>query len=632
MLFKQIYNWLKYKTTTPSILFKNRLFVERDSKHKRIFNNIGLTFRNLKWNAYESENTQPIFKFHYFKTIFFVFSCLILFIFFNNFYNYYALSSFYNNIFFFFWTGLDIFDYYFTFLIWIFFLVGSLITNLFQSYFFFNNLNSESKKFKLKKFNSFPIYKEHVTANFSKKDYKFFLLNWINSEHLTQQSGLLTNLKVLFATSFNHDWWYKHYMFFFQLYRLTFFLNLNNRLSSSHVFHLKLSHLETNNFFNLLSYLDISNSLNKNSSLSLLYLLNNQKNYPYFEFNQKFSTSFLCNRTFWNPTRMLAINQNDSNLFKQTNGLFYFNSVSASELVSFFKKNKNLDLLDSLIRNQIISAKWNRWLYKYSILHRKVFKNSHKLTLSKKILNSGIYNNDLAKKNLWNSEFFNKSANFNLLHFATSLLQFRNEATSYSQNFNNSKFVYNLSHSHFSNLNAQESSFFWFLKRFYFFSNLGSNRVFSTLIFKKTIVFRETQNLNNFFNFQNFLLKSFTNNFKNLNLSNSYLSIIDSLEALPTLNKNSYLLFSDLDLLNKDDLEILNWISSPSSFIQYTEVYIPFFFLNNFSTVKNLKSGKFYYSGKSFLFTKTFPFSALINNSDNIYLKDLSHLLRFYQK
>ena len=56
MLFSKIFNWVKYKTLPPSILFSNRLFVERDSKHRRVTSNLGLTFRNSKWSTYARSN------------------------------------------------------------------------------------------------------------------------------------------------------------------------------------------------------------------------------------------------------------------------------------------------------------------------------------------------------------------------------------------------------------------------------------------------------------------------------------------------------------------------------------------------------------------------------------------------
>ena len=56
MLFSTLYNWLKYKSLPSSLLFLNRLFVERDSKHRRTTSNLGLTFRSSKWSAYARSN------------------------------------------------------------------------------------------------------------------------------------------------------------------------------------------------------------------------------------------------------------------------------------------------------------------------------------------------------------------------------------------------------------------------------------------------------------------------------------------------------------------------------------------------------------------------------------------------
>lgn len=627
-----MYNWLKYKTTTPSVLFKNRLFIERDSKHKRIFNNVGLTFRNLKWNSYESENTQPVFKSQYFKIISFIIICVGLVLLLNNFYNYYTLSYFYNEIFFCVWAGLDTFDYYFTFLVWIAFLIASMVTNLFQSYFFFNNLNSKSGKHKPEKFTNVLNHKACSAVNLSKKDYKFFLLNWLNSESLSQNPVLFENLKTLFVTNFNNDWWHKNCTFFLKLYKLTHLLKLSDKTGSAFAFQLKLARFELNNSFDLLTYLNASNLLNSNPTLFFSYLLKNQNNRHTFDFKKKTSVTFLANRTFWNPNYVFNTDQSDLNLFFRVDGFFYFSSTSSSQLTNLFKKNKNLNLLDSLVHNQINSAKWNRWLYKYSILHRKVFKNSHKLTLSKKLLNSGFYNSNLSKKNLWNSEFFSKSTNFNLLHFATSLLQPGVEVSPLFQTFSDSKAIYNFQHSQLSNLSVHETSFFWFLKRFYFFSNLGNNRIFSTTAVKKATCSYEIQNLSVHFNFQSFLLKSFGSNLKVLDLNSFYLNLTNTPQKLTILNKSAYLLFSDLDLFNRDNLEILNWVATPYSFVQNTKTFVPFFLANNFSNPNGFRISKFYRNTKIKTSLQTLPLYNLIEASDNSYLRDLLHLLSFYSK
>ena len=58
-MFQRLFNWIKFKTLPPSVLFKNRLYVERDSKTRRITHNLGLTFRNSKWADYSRYDVQP---------------------------------------------------------------------------------------------------------------------------------------------------------------------------------------------------------------------------------------------------------------------------------------------------------------------------------------------------------------------------------------------------------------------------------------------------------------------------------------------------------------------------------------------------------------------------------------------
>ena len=55
-MFQRLFNWIKFKTVPPSVNFKNRLFIERDNKQRRILTNLGLTFRNSKWVQYARAN------------------------------------------------------------------------------------------------------------------------------------------------------------------------------------------------------------------------------------------------------------------------------------------------------------------------------------------------------------------------------------------------------------------------------------------------------------------------------------------------------------------------------------------------------------------------------------------------
>jgi hypothetical protein len=137
LLFQRLYNWIKYKTLPPSFLFKNRLFIERDSKHRRIFSNFGLSFRNSKWSSYSTYNIKTKFKSTYVKSALLFLIFLITLVLFFNFNNLYIKLFLFNNVSFIFWISVDSLDYYLSFLVWITTVFLSLFFNLVYSYFFF---------------------------------------------------------------------------------------------------------------------------------------------------------------------------------------------------------------------------------------------------------------------------------------------------------------------------------------------------------------------------------------------------------------------------------------------------------------------------------------------------------------
>ena len=96
MLFSRVYNWIKYKTLPPSVLFLNRLFVERDSKHRRVTSNLGLTFRNSKWSTYARVNININSKTSYLQLILKSILSLFLILSIFKFSNYYNLIPVYN--------------------------------------------------------------------------------------------------------------------------------------------------------------------------------------------------------------------------------------------------------------------------------------------------------------------------------------------------------------------------------------------------------------------------------------------------------------------------------------------------------------------------------------------------------
>jgi hypothetical protein len=56
--------------------------------------------------------------------------------------------------------------------------------------------------------------------------------------------------------------------------------------------------------------------------------------------------------------------------------------------------------LNEALKNQTLSFKINRFLYHYNLLHSRILKNSHKVTMTKKTISSGFYDLKLVDNNI----------------------------------------------------------------------------------------------------------------------------------------------------------------------------------------------------------------------------------------
>jgi hypothetical protein len=79
--------------------------------------------------------------------------------------------------------------------------------------------------------------------------------------------------------------------------------------------------------------------------------------------------------------------------------LFY---PSANNVFSLLTSTnfKETYILNLNLFNKTELTKTYRWFYKYSLIHRRNFKNTHKITLTKKLLSTGVLNKHLTTKNL----------------------------------------------------------------------------------------------------------------------------------------------------------------------------------------------------------------------------------------
>lgn len=644
MLFQRLYNWIKYKTLPSSFLFKNRLFIERDSKHRRVMSNFGLSFRNSKWTNYETYNIKNQFRSNYLKYILWILTFFIIIIFSLNFKNYYISHFFFNNVSFLFWISIDTFDYYLSFVVWAVTMFFSSLFNSLYSYFFFNNF---SKKFNTEKtFSQKPLQNLLINKNnfsskdlyVSKHDLHWILYSWLTNPSSQKSSHVLENL---FENKINNTWWTSNYNFFTKLYKLSFYINLSSEKNTSYFLSMKLNKLNNNYFkgdyLTLIHYFNNSSLLNTYTPTLLSFFLNNYKNYFEKKNARSSSLNFLKNKNEWNLYNFNTENNKYSFLLKHKDGLFFLNDFNYQKLSYFIFNFNELWALNDSIKNQLNSSKWNRWLYRYSILHRKSLKNAHKITLTKRLINSGFYDSKIFDKNVWASEHLNKilsKENFTSLFNNTYSNIFSNS----SKNYVNHKLNINNNGSQIESLNLlnfYENSYFWYLKRFYSFNTLNTNFIKSKLQFTSNTSIDQSKLLNDSVNkhsiFLNYLLKSTYLNLNSLTHFNNSSLNFNELYKNSMLNNNSnvyglkdiYLFNNDNDLMSKDNLNIIYWITSNSN----TTNNLNFFNYLNYN-LNNSKYNINFFTSQSTDLNKWLIYSLL--NLDQIYLNDVNYLSLFY--
>lgn len=540
-----MYNWVKYKTLPPSFLFKNRLFVERDSKHRRVLSNFGLTFRNSKWSSYSMTNINLKFKNNYANFLWFSALVLIFLGALYGFNQYYINSFFFNNLIFIFWISFDSLDYYLSFVIWFTSILLIFFSNLLYSYFFFNNFSFLQKKqnFGLNVKNLSSEVNAAAPIFVSKHD-----LNWVLYLWLTRsKSADSFFIEKLFEN--NYSQWSKTYDFFIKLYRVVYFSNLLNPVYSS--FGLKrvvnASFNNNSSFDTTLAYFNNSNLINSFTGLILNYYLRLSKSYFNFKNNNFRNNTYINSRLNWNLYHIDAENSKSSFLVKSKIGFFY-NFLNYETYNTLFFNYSELWGLNFFLKNQVVSAKWTRWLYRYSILHRKSLKNAHKLTIAKRLVGTGFYDNNFFSRSAQNSEHFlkflgqsdvsNFFSTFYTNLYGVNLNQLDNTSSNSVGYSINQKLI-------LQNLSSIENSFFFVLKRFYLYNNLASNFVKSSYF---------PQNESTAANLRTLLV------FKN-NLANKNFFLLSYLLQNKSLVQNT--LSIDFFPLSFNESVAANWIEFP---------------------------------------------------------------------
>ena len=593
MVFKKLYNWIKFKTLPSSVLFKNRLYIERDSKHRRITSNLGLTFRNSKWSDYSLTNVSILSK-NSFSRLVLNFLYLLLFLLISfSIIKYYNIDIRDNCFVSMWWWSSDLTSYWWSFFVantlsfFYWFLSRSLnilykfsFKNIFKDNLEDSNVveyqqhllfDEESKKLKV------TVYLTWLT-NFGNL-VKSCLNNELNSN--LQQSKLVNNLEGLYGNK--TDSMVDYYETIDKLYRLS------KSISASKALKIKSN----------------DQKINEKKMLHINMLQNTPKNQTVFNITQdtNYNLKNLINKGTFNKNNWTSyyFNQefnNYNSLISSKQGMFYFLNLDFKKINEKLLSDLEFTSFNNVIDNQAKTLKWTRWLYRYNILNRKIIQNSHNLTMTKKLITSGFYDSTMNTKNLWSSDFFKKNKNNNKL--VSNLFNTLYGDIFTLDNNNSKKFSQNANFSTKNNLissNFYENSYFFNLKKYYLFnttkafsiksqySNLNSNNQLNYLV----------NNLNNLNNKNNLLL---FNLLQSNNLLNSYLNPTIPSNNLFT-NKQPYLsvtslqtkdiilLLKENDLLNIENLELL--LNLTNSLDNHNQ-RLQFFNINNYdTTIMNTK-------------------------------------------
>lgn len=485
MIFKHLFNWLKFKIIPASVLYKNRLFIERDSKARRVMSNFGLTFRNSKWSDYSTSNVSLKTRTSFIKPIntlirfivllfllwvgktYFIMSVEISF-FFETLWFLADLSSSYLA----FWSGIFSISLHLLWLqVWtkllsyIYGIKHPLLPTTIEDIFVNRVDNSRilEKELKLTHDAKVVIARSWVIDGTESEKGRFYYHRYFNQphedssdqqkQHIRLFKRLYVTLKVLYWTRFSN-------------------------VSPLPLDYTKCQEVSTLSTVNMNLF-----KINKLDQFFKLVLnfTETQPSPHYQTLNEKYSN------TDWNLHHIgveLGNTTSSQDLDMWISGSFYLFNEDYFKLNRRGLTHNNMTILNSSLDDQIKILKWSRWLYRYNILHRKLIDNSHKITNTKKLISSGFFNSHLMSHNLWASDFFSRKNNKNLLKNQTQTLY--GDVFQLNKNSINdvNKLKINSFNNSLTNTKFYEKSFFFFIHRFQMLNRMVNLRISSNVVLK----------------------------------------------------------------------------------------------------------------------------------------------------
>ena len=154
-------------------------------------------------------------------------------------------------------------------------------------------------------------------------------------------------------------------------------------------------------FTNHLPYLnETNNHFNYNNKTYLSLTLHRQLFSPESKLTLQPSLKFITNRYIYNLKYLTELDLKKNNDFGVKQGHIYLDKFFLKDYTYLNTKYTLNSELNEALNNQTLSFKINRFLYHYNLLHSRILKNSHKITMTKKLISSGFYDLKLVDNNI----------------------------------------------------------------------------------------------------------------------------------------------------------------------------------------------------------------------------------------
>lgn len=396
-MLNKLFNYLKSKHLPSSIAAKNRLYLERDMKNRRILTNFGSTFRNSKWSDYSITNVNLKHKsslLNFFKTLIIIILAIAIFYSYSVYTNTWLLNIVLSYI-------ASFYSFVYIWYLYVYLIVPLLIKTL-------------------------------------------FTYAW---ESVFKTPFNSTSSDLAIEHNFQDD-----YTTVYPDTNIDYSLNLQN-----HYFF-------TKSLYNSIKQLNYISSLTNDFNQSMLFNSNIHSVYPIQSsnlFKDITNGSNTSKLTWFNKTGLFYINNSDWHFLSTT----LMNMVNRSDLAS------------TSLNQQLANVKTLRWTYRYNMLHRHVLRGSTQLTSTKKLLSPGFLDSTSSKKNIWFSDNYSDILSSNYSNYLRVL--YPSLYNSSSQSFNSSSSSTE-SLNKFLLINSYETSFYFYLKRIFSFTNLQAQELHST--------------------------------------------------------------------------------------------------------------------------------------------------------